>query len=72
MTRPEQAAFVRELISRVQVELIRTLPAVPPEWDGHELRQWIADHFALVSYTLRGQRARFRAYRNTCRVRNLL
>ncbi len=74
MTRTEQRRFIRELVRNVGRDLLKQVPRVPKEWDGHELRQLIADRFALASWTFREQRyrGRYRRYRNEVRVGNLL
>ncbi len=72
MTRKQQRHFVRELISAVHKEILAKLPNVPEEWDGHELRQLIADHFQASSFTLRQWKRRLRDYRNAVIVNNLV
>jgi hypothetical protein len=62
MTRTEQSDFVIELIERVKAEVLIALPRIPEEWDGHELRQLIADRFAEASFTLKQDRRRYRKY----------
>lgn len=64
MTKQEQKTFVRELIANVRADLLKQSKLIPPEWDGHELRQWIADTFQESSYTLRQDKRRYKAYRN--------
>ena len=48
LNRAEKEMFVDNLVGSVAAEL-RTLiidGKVPDHWDGHELRQWLADAFA--------------------------
>lgn len=71
MNKDEQRAFVTELINNVKEDLLSNVKRVPEDWDGHELRQWIADRFQAASYTLKEQRSRYRAYKNAVRVHNL-
>lgn len=71
MTRADQFTFVNELVNRVQSELLLNIERIPEEWDGHELRQWIADKFQESAYTLQRDKPRYRAYRNEVLVRNL-
>lgn len=42
------------------------VPHLPDEWDGHELRQLIADHFNAASFTLKQKnyKKRYRDYKN--------
>lgn len=64
MTKHEQTKFVEGLINNVKDELMSQINKLPDEWDGHELRQLIADRFAEVSFTLKNDKKRYRAYRN--------
>jgi hypothetical protein len=59
MTRAEQKRFIRELIGSVQKTLLDNVSKVPAEWDGHEIRQWIADKFQESSYTLKQNKSRY-------------
>lgn len=76
MAPSEQRRFIRQLIGNVKKDLIAKVPKIPREWDGIELRQWIADAFtdATCGYSKRKEltwKRRFRAYRNEVLVRNL-
>ena len=46
MTKAGKQKFIAELIGNVKKELIANVPKMPEEWDGIELRQYIADKFA--------------------------
>ena len=65
MRKQEQRRFIRELIRNVRSDLLKQSVLIPADWDGHELRQWIADGFQEASYTLKENRRRMRAYRQT-------
>lgn len=69
----EKKKFIRELVGAVRDRLLDRVGDVPEEWDGIELRQWIADTFAQQAYslTMRQDRKRLKAFRNECLVRNL-
>lgn len=71
MTRTEQIRFVRDLTGQVKNSLLADIGRVPEEWDGHELRQWIADRFQESSYTLKTDKRRYREYRNAVTMRGL-
>jgi hypothetical protein len=43
MTKAEQAKFLDDLLTDLRTYLENRLPDVPGNWDGHELRRWIAD-----------------------------
>lgn len=70
MTIKEQKRFIRELIRNVEKDILDKVYDFPSSWDGHELRQYIADQFAACNLgTLTG--ARKRNYQNTVLVSNL-
>jgi len=70
MTKPEQRRFVRELVANVRADLVKNVKNVPDNWDGHELRQWIADRFQESSWMIKApeNRGRYRAYKHDVRV----
>jgi hypothetical protein len=72
VTRKQQRAFVVELIDAVRRDILRQLPRVPEDWDGHELRQLIADHFQKASFTLPRMRRRKLRYKSEVLTRNLV
>jgi hypothetical protein len=65
MIRQEQRRFVRELITNIKRDVINSITRgrVPPEWDGLELRQLLADKFQQSVLPLTGDRKK--AYENT-------
>ena len=46
MNKDEKHCFVTNLCDSVRDHVLSKLPQVPEEWDGHELRELIADAFA--------------------------
>lgn len=72
MDRNERRKFVSDLIENVEQSILARLDDMPDEWNGIELRQYIAE-----SFTARCQPSRFvpsarkRSYRNEVLVRNL-
>jgi len=67
MTAEEKVEFITNLTASVRDALIRAVPHMPEEWDGHELRQYLADLFAREVYkdTMRGRRLReYQNHRN--------
>jgi hypothetical protein len=75
VTKKEQRRFINELFAAVKDSLQSKLSKVPKNWDGHELREWIADAFDSEA-TLRdkqrmGSTARLRAYRNDVLTKGL-
>lgn len=67
MTPEDQRTFIGDLILAVRSKIINA--DIPPEWDGIELRQYIADQFADQVADM--PRYRRREYRNTIITRNL-
>lgn len=74
MTKKEQLRFCNELIHNIAVEIRGKVKNFPEEWDGIELREYIAEKFSLASFTIKEKhnRSRLRAYRNEVLVRGLL
>jgi hypothetical protein len=66
----DKRRFIEELIGNVQRDVLSKVDRVPEDWDGIELRQWIADHFTSAVYSPSSP-ARMKAYRNEVLVRNL-
>ena len=60
MNLKEKRAFVRSLANSVRDAILARADAMPKEWDGHELRQFLADEFAREVYreTMKGRRLR--------------
>ena len=78
MTKADKRKFMRELTRRVLDEALAKVAAMPDEWDGHELRRYLADKFDESAMTVgrkgpygRDYRKRTRDYRNTVLVSNL-
>lgn len=72
MTKNERVKFIRELADNFLREVISRAHEMPDDWDGAELRQYMADHLAeryKVPHLMTGKR--LREYRNTVLVRNL-
>jgi hypothetical protein len=78
MTKNEQADFIGDLLHNVAQSLLDKIHSgkVPEEWNGHELRCWVADtiedsaRLSTIRKEPRSRRAR--DYRNTVLVNNLL
>jgi hypothetical protein len=70
MTRAEQETFVRELSESVINSICDKIgDGIPAEWDGHELRRYIADKFEAETTNLTNKRNR--DYKNAVLVNNL-
>jgi len=75
VTKLEQMKFVQQLVGNVEQEIQELFlkGRIPAEWDGHELRELIAEKFAECrSAIMREPRSkRLKDYRNTVLVSNL-
>ena len=67
MTIEEQRTFVSDLTLAVRTKILNA--DIPAEWDGFELRQYIADRFAEQVADMGKQRRR--EYSKTILTRNL-
>ncbi len=72
MTKHEKKRFVRDLARAVERQIIDDIATnkVPEDWDGHDLRQLLADRFAHEAGRPM-DRARLKSYRNDCLIHNL-
>lgn len=77
MTRDEQKVFIAGLMDSVKRSMFQGIErgAVPEDWDGHELRQWLADRFeqsADMSSQMKNKRGgRRKEYERVIIVNNL-
>jgi hypothetical protein len=78
MNRDAKEAFIVALICNVQADILAKVAQMPEDWDGHELRRYIADKFAESAMTVgrpgpygKPYGKRYRAYKNAVIVRNL-
>ena len=52
--------FMRDMLAHVRAHV----PAFSEAWDGHEIREWIANEFYNErTHTMRNDRARLRRYK---------
>jgi hypothetical protein len=66
MTKADKRRFIRSLVDSIRREALAKVDLMPEDWDGHELRQYLADKFAFeTTRMLRENRRRWRNYRNT-------
>ncbi len=78
MNAAEKRRFIRDLIRNVQADILAKVEKMPEDWDGHELRRYVADTFDRSAMTV-GRKGpygkpyakRTRDYRNEVIVRNL-
>lgn len=61
--------FITSLCDAVKNDALAKAENMPAEWDGHEIRRYLADKFEREAWTLgpkadKSYRRRYRAYRN--------
>ena len=72
MTKKDKKRFIRELTRSVTKTVLAKVNKMPEEWDGHELRQFLADYYQdSTSLMRKDYRSRYRAYKNERLVNNL-
>jgi len=73
MTKREKIKFIRDLTGSIQKEILGKVDAMPEHWDGHQIRQFIADKTADLVWSnyLRSDKKAMRAYKNEVITRNL-
>ena len=73
MNKREKTKFVRDLMGSIQKTIIKNIDRMPDEWDGSELRQYIADKTADLagSLLMRQKGSAFKDYKNEVITRNL-
>ena len=71
MTKDEQIKFIAGLTDSIRDEIITEIESdnVPDNWDGFELRQWLADKFKACTFAMHHQRKA--EYNNHILVNNL-
>lgn len=63
MTRRQKRTFIRNFMRSMKIWALAGVSTMPAEWDGHELREYLAEAFDRErSNLLRQSRARKRAY----------
>ena len=65
-----KAEFISELIDRVKADILANVSRMPDQWDGLELRRYIAEKFKECQIGDMRPR-RVRDYNNARRVENL-
>lgn len=69
MTKKDKKEFINDLVRCIRKALLQKLDRVPEEWDGHELRNWIADAFDREKSDL--NLSRRRAFNNAILINDL-
>jgi hypothetical protein len=71
MTTKEKRVFINELIKNVKEEILSKVNTMPDDWEGIELRWYIADKFSDTIMNTMSSKARKLEYNNTIMVTNL-
>jgi hypothetical protein len=71
LTKQEKEQFIKDFIGRVQESMLERLDDLPEEWDGHELRTWIAEAFNWQRSRAMEDKSRLKKYKNDVLVNNL-
>ena len=72
MTVAEKKRFVRHLAANIVDDVLAKVTAMPEEWDGNELRQYLADRFELGTLDFKKRMpAHYKAYKKVISVTGL-
>lgn len=73
LSKEEKAEFVEELVESVtrSIQALIASDKIPEDWDGHELRHFIADKFDFERMHRVMTGKRLKDYRNTVILNNL-
>jgi hypothetical protein len=71
LSKQEKEQLVKDFIGTVQESLLEKIDRVPEEWDGHELRTWIADAFNWQRSRAMEDKKRLKKYKNDVLTNNL-
>jgi len=70
MTQQEKRRFINELMTTLKRDILAKVPDMPEQWDGHELRRYIADRAIDCCFIpMQGKRAK--EYKQAVITRNL-
>jgi len=71
MTAKEKQSFIQELMAAMEKRMLKCVERMPEDWDGVELRQFIADtaNHNTMPQLLKGKRKR--EYENAKMINNL-
>lgn len=70
MTPKDQKMLIRELVENVVTRFNEAHKAgeVPTDWNGYEIRQWLADKFTDQTGRIDKRGNRMKNYRNTVQI----
>lgn len=73
MNAKEQKRFVKELVKSIQDEVIASISSgkISDDWDGIELRWYLAEKFENSTWSTKLNKKRYKEYNNAVLVNNL-
>jgi hypothetical protein len=72
MSKEEKIHFIEEILEGLKEKAIKNVDKMPEEWDGWELRQYLADKAGeFVWESMKQDRGRKRKYNNIIRTTDL-
>lgn len=73
MDKNQKRKFVRDLTASIQTTVLASVEKMPENWDGHQIRVYLADKFrdAATTSTLHRSRSAMRRYNNDVTVLGL-
>jgi hypothetical protein len=73
MNRSDKKQLILSVCDSLREDLVKKIEYLPDEWDGHEIRKWIADYYTtnyVIGSSLIGRR--LKDYKNDIIVKNLI
>ncbi len=71
MNAQDKKNFVQDMLMSLERSILKHIDAMPAEWDGHELRQYIVDKATEKCLIQKMPTKAMQSYRNEIIVRNL-
>jgi hypothetical protein len=71
MNKEEKIKFIEDVLNGTKKQLIERIDDIPEEWDGYELRRWIAETIDEQYNYMKMSNKRARDYNNTRLTKNL-
>ena len=70
MTKKEQRQFIINICDNLKTNMLEKTESIPENWDGYELRQYLADKASEFLY-LKMDKQRKKNYENDILINNL-
>lgn len=69
MSKEEKAQFIENMYETLKTEALKKVELMPEDWEGWELRQFIADKASDIVWPSMADKGRKRKYTNTIRTK---